>query len=210
MTRLRSGSCLLTIAALLATSASAQGIGSLPAPESPGGRLEALSKKALGGDTKAQLRMGLAFEFGEGVQKDLEQAMRWYHMAADRGDPVAQTDLGYLYETGGGTGSKNPAEAAKWYMRAAVAGLARAKFNLGVLYLEGAGVEKSLEQAAHWISEAADAGCPVAVRALSYLYANGWGVSADPQKALELTRRASKKDDDKLCMSLDHGALTPR
>lgn len=195
---------VLGFAALLAVSASAQtpNLASESVSEKLSGRLSALSKKALAGDTKAQLRMGLAFEFGQDVDKSLDKAMYWYQLAADKGDPVAQTDLGYLYEIGG-AGPKDPEKAAKWYLRAAVSGFARAKFNLGVLYLEGAGVQRSDEEAAHWIGEAADDGCPSALLALSYLYLNGKGVQPDAQKALELSRKASNaKNDAKTCMTL--------
>lgn len=209
MGRIKIGVCALAAAALFAIPASAQNASSASTPPKSSGHLENLSKKARAGDTKAQLRMGLAFEFGQGVQKDSAEAMRWYRMAADRGDPVAQADLGYLYESGA-AGPKDPGEAAKWYTRAAVTGLARAKFNLGVLYLKGEGVQKNNEEAEHWIGEAADAGCPDAVKALSYIYRYGWGVSPDPQKAAELSRQASKKNDAKLCMNLDPGPVAEK
>ena len=195
-------SSLLGFAALLSVPAFGQTPNSTTVPEKLGGRLEELNKRALDGDTKAQLRMGLAYEFGDGVEKDLDKAMHWYRIAADRGDPVAQTDLGYFYETGA-TGPKDPAEAAKWYMRAALSGFTRAKFNLGVLYLAGTGVQRSSAEAAHWIGEAAEDGCPSAIVSLSYLYANGMGVARDPQKAAELSRKAGKKSDAKQCMSLN-------
>jgi len=131
----------LGFAALLALSASAQTLNSESAQEKADAQLAALNKKALAGDTWAQLQLGIAFEFGQGVEKNLEQAMRWYHIAADRGNPVAQTNLGYLYEIGS-NGPANPEEAAKWYLRAAVSGFTRAQFNLGTLYLRGAGVER--------------------------------------------------------------------
>ena len=123
---------VIGLTALLWVSAPAQTPNLGSAPEKLNDQLSALNRKALAGDTKAQLRMGLAFEFGQGVAKDMDKAMHWYHIAADRGDPVAQTDLGYLYEIGA-NGQKDPSEAAKWYLRAAVSGFTRAKFNLGVL-----------------------------------------------------------------------------
>jgi TPR repeat protein len=188
----------LAFAALIPVSAIAQSPGSGAAPEKLSGHVADLSKKALAGDTKAQLRLGIAFEFGQGVDKNVDEAIHWYRVAANRGDPVAQTNLGYLYETGG-NGFKDLAEAAKWYLRAAVSGFARAKFNLGVLYLQGTGVEKSDEEAAHWIGQAAEAGCPRAMAALGYLYANGKGVPRDPRKASELIQKSAKKDDSNLC-----------
>jgi hypothetical protein len=193
---------LLGLAALLSVSAFGQTRNSTPVPEKLSGRLEELNKRAIDGDTKAQLRLGLAYEFGDGAAKDMDKAMHWYRIAADRGDPVAQTDLGYFYETGA-NGPKDPTEAAKWYMRAALSGFTRAKFNLGVLYLAGAGVQRNNAEAAHWIGEAAEDGCPSALVSLSYLYANGMGVPRDPEKAAELSRKAGKKSDAKQCMSLN-------
>ena len=189
---------LLALAALISASSFAQTPGSEAAPSKLSGHVAALEKKARAGDTKAQLRLGIAFEFGEGVAKNLDEAARWYRIAADRGDPVAQTNLAYLYENGGAS-LRDPAEAAKWYMRAAVSGFARAEFNLGTLYLQGTGVERSDEEAAHWIGLAADAGCPTALAALGYLYANGKGVPHDPRKAADLMQKSAKKSDANSC-----------
>ena len=37
--------------------------------------MAALNDKALAGDTQAQLQLGIAFEFGQGVDKNLDEAM---------------------------------------------------------------------------------------------------------------------------------------
>jgi hypothetical protein len=191
---------LLAFVALLPVCAIAQTPSSAIMPKTNGDIAE-LSRKAVSGDTRAQLQLGIAFEFGQGVDKNIEEAMHWYRIAADRGDPEAQTNLGYLYEIGT-TGPENPAEAAKWYLRAAVSGFARAQFNLGMLYLRGAGVGRSDEDAAHWIGEAADVGCPTAVAALGYLYTYGKGVPLDEQKARELIQKSEKKKNDpRLCVA---------
>ena len=185
-------------AALLLPCAFAQTPGSGANSEKLTGHVAELKKKALAGDTKAQVQLGIAFERGQGVGKNVNEAIHWYHVAADRGNPVAQTNLAYLYENGA-SGPKDPAEAARWYMRAALSGFVRAQFNLGVLYLYGTGVERSDEEAAHWIGHAADAGCPSALAALSYLYTQGAGVPRDPHKALELIQKSNRKNDPNLC-----------
>jgi len=79
---------MLGFAALLSVSSSAQTLSSVALSEKPDSQLAALSKKALAGDTQAQLRMGIAFEFGQGVDQNLVEAMHWYRIAADRGDPI--------------------------------------------------------------------------------------------------------------------------
>jgi uncharacterized protein len=63
----------------------------------------------------------MAYDFGKGVEPDKSEALRWYRKAADTGNPEAQANLGYLYETGP-EAVRNVVEAGKWYMRAAVAG----------------------------------------------------------------------------------------
>lgn len=200
---------LLAFVAWLPVCAVAQTPSSAIMPEKTNGGITELSRKAVAGDTRAQLQLGIAFEFGQGVDKNIEEAMHWYRIAADRGDPEAQTNLGYLYETGS-TGPENPAEAAKWYLRAAVSGFARAQFNLGTLYLRGAGVERSDEDAAHWIGEAADVGCPTAVAALGYLYTYGKGVPLDEQKARELIQKSEKKKNDPhLCVAFRQTSYGP-
>jgi uncharacterized protein len=188
----------LVLGGLLPVSVIAQTPGPAQAHDKSNVDVADLIKRAQGGNTRAQLQLGIAYEFGEGTKKDLGEASLWYHAAADRGDPIAQTNLGYLYESGG-NGSANPAEAAKWYLRAAVTGFARAEFNLGTLYLEGAGVERSDEEGALWIAKAADAGCQKAMAALGYLYANGRGVPQDEHKARALTKKAAKKNDPNSC-----------
>jgi len=189
---------VLAFLALLSISAIAQGPSSDLILEKATRNCATLNKKALAGDTRSQLQLGIAFEFGQGVDKNLEQAMHWYRIAAERGDPIAQTNLGYFYETGV-AGPASPTEAAKWYLRASVSGFVRAQFNLGTLYLRGAGVERNDEVAAHWISQAADAGCPTAMAALGRLYADGVGVPRDERKARELIQKAAKKHNARLC-----------
>ena len=117
---------------------------SLPSTSIPGSShldLKGLVKKANEGSPVAQFQLGLAYQFGQRVNKDPYEAIRWYRMAANSGEPGAQNNLAYLYETGP-EGVKDLAEATKWYMRAAVSGNPTAQYNLGLRYLRGEGVKK--------------------------------------------------------------------
>ena len=42
-----------------------------------------------------QYNLGLAYETGEGVEKGMVEAVRWYHKAADQGNAWAQNRLGF-------------------------------------------------------------------------------------------------------------------
>ena len=46
--------------------------------------------------------MGFAYEYGQGVEQDYEEAVRWYSLSADQGDAEAQCCTGFAYEYGQG------------------------------------------------------------------------------------------------------------
>ena len=70
------------------------------------------------------------FEFGQlGEKVDYLEAFKWNRKAAEAGSPVAQNDLGGMYENGWGL-EPNKAEALKWYRQAALSGCAEAQKNL--------------------------------------------------------------------------------
>ncbi|MEI6399579.1 MAG: sel1 repeat family protein, partial [Pseudomonadota bacterium] len=47
-------------------------------------------KAAEQGAARAQCSLGLAYYYGHGVAKDLEEALQWFLLAAERGDADAQ------------------------------------------------------------------------------------------------------------------------
>ena len=62
----------------------------------------AYRKAADQGDAKAQFNLGNCYANGNGVQKDLTQAVFWYRKAADQGYVEAQYNLGQCYRIGYG------------------------------------------------------------------------------------------------------------
>src|SRR5258708_12130768 len=79
--------------------------------------LKGLTKKADSGNTAAQFQLGLAYHFGNGVDKYIYEAILWYRMAPNSGDPVAQNNLGHLYQTGP-QGVKDLVAPSKWHIPA--------------------------------------------------------------------------------------------
>jgi TPR repeat protein len=74
--------------------------------------------------------------------------------AAERGDPRAQTMIGFMYETGRGL-PQDFMLAAAWYQRAAQQGYPRAQYLLGSLYNKGQGVAEDYVTAHTWLNLAA-------------------------------------------------------
>ncbi len=52
------------------------------------------------GDARAQEFVGILYEEGHGVPKDVDRAMSWYERAAESGDMAAQYNLGRIYLEG--------------------------------------------------------------------------------------------------------------
>jgi len=106
-----------SIAALISTSAIATKPWFGRQPHETECHAAELKKKALAGDTKAQLRLGIAFEFGEGVARNVDEAA--IGIASPRIEVILSLKrpiLAYLYENGR-DGVRDPSEAARWYMR---------------------------------------------------------------------------------------------
>ena len=80
-----------------------------------------------------QFNLGIAYAYGEGVEQDYFEAVKWYRKAAEQGYAFAQYFLGMVYENGEGV-SQNYKEAVKWYRLAAEQGDFYAQCNLRVMY----------------------------------------------------------------------------
>jgi hypothetical protein len=76
---------------------------------------------------------------------------------ADKGDPIAQFQLGTMYANGVGT-PKDDAKAVIWFQRAAEQGNADAQYTLALRYDNGQGAEKDGSQAVDWYKKAAAQG----------------------------------------------------
>jgi hypothetical protein len=109
------------------------------------------------GDARAQFSLGMAYDTGEGVQQDAQEAVRWHRLAAEQGMPAAQGVLGHMYYYGRGV-PKDYQEAARWYRLAAEQGLDDAQFHLGKMYQAGRGVLQDYVLAHMWLNLAAAQG----------------------------------------------------
>lgn len=116
----------------------------------------ALKKRAENGDADAQFKLAHMYENGEGITKDLREAVEWYRKAAEQGRAQAQHNLGWMYIEGSGDLTKNLSEAAKWLHKSAKQGHKSSQNSLGYMYSHGEGVTKDLEEADKWFQKAAE------------------------------------------------------
>ena len=149
-----------------------------------------LRQKAEQGDAGFQSDLGRLYEFGWGVTKDYEEAVRWYRLAAEQGNAPAQYSLWVMYYNGEGV-PQDRAEAVRWLRLAAEQGHASAQYNLAGMYDDGEGVPLNDQEAVHWYRLAAKQGHASAQNNLAWLYATSENPEVrDPEKALEYAKLA--------------------
>jgi TPR repeat protein len=86
---------------------------------------------------------------GRGVTQDYKAAIKWFELAAEKGEADAQVNLGMMYLQGLGV-TQDYKAAFNWYMLAAGQGNAIAQYNLGLMYVTGKGVNKDFHRAYMW------------------------------------------------------------
>jgi len=90
-------------------------------------------------------------------KQDYELALRELTPLAEKGDPKAQSRLGWLYQFGLGT-KKDPQKAIKWYRMAAEQGNDEAQYELGEAYSWGEERGVPLDYSRDWFLKAANQG----------------------------------------------------
>lgn len=71
------------------------------------------------GDVEAQYNLGVLYDQGAGVERDLSLAASWYRKAAENGFMDAQTNLGIMYLQGQGV--ERDVDSAEHWLRLAAA-----------------------------------------------------------------------------------------
>ena len=113
------------------------------------------------------------------ITKDHKENFRNLKKQADQGDPVAQNQVGVLFERGLGA-KKSYAKALQYYRASAHQGFVGGQYNLAWAY---GWRKKDHPKSVIWFSKAAKQGDGESMRELSYKYAYGKGVKIDPVKA---------------------------
>jgi len=96
----------LVAAVFISAEARSEAVADLP--------LSVLQKRAEAADRIAETELGSRYSSGQGVQKNAETAVCWFHRAAMHGSAIAGDWLGMEYATGDGV-EKDYVEAYSWF-----------------------------------------------------------------------------------------------
>ncbi len=147
---------------------------------------------AKSGDANAQHNLGLIYQYGYGVKKDLVKAAVLYRKAAEQGDTSSQIKIGLAYEEGLGV-KKDASKAVEWYRKAAEQGDAKGQLFLGIAYEVGQSVPKDAAEAVSWYRKAAEQGDAQAQTNLGAMYYSGRGIEKDFLEATNWIRKAAEQ-----------------
>ena len=99
--------------------------------------IDHIRQKAEKGDVESQFGMAWSYAKGlGGVEENHNEAVRWYHIAAENGHPQAAFNLGWCYDNGFGC-KENNKEAIKWYLKSAETGYEEGLYYAGLWHLCG-------------------------------------------------------------------------
>lgn len=130
------------------------------------------------GNPDASNLMGMMYELGKGVPKNLGKSVAYYRQAAEQGNPYAQYNLAVSFDAGTGV-PQNYREAVRWFRRAAEQGVSSAQYDLAVMIEQGRGTKVDHAKAVSWYQKAAAQGHVQAQNNLGWLYETGKGVKRD-------------------------------
>lgn len=146
----------------------------------------------------AEYLLGKMYEFGHGVNKDMQKALDLFTSAASKGYAAAQAKLGQWNLEAG----KDYDLALNWFNRAAEQGYALAYSSLGDMYAKGYGVDQDYAKAIDCYQKAAQNGDPQACLKLGIMYEKGEGVPADLKQAVFWYQKGADLGDAESAASL--------
>ena len=126
------------------------------------------------------------------VMKDDVRSAVWYRKSAEKGNVVAQYNLGNMYRNALGM-KKDYIEAFEWFRRSAEKGNAEAQYAVGDMYKNGLGTKKNYAKAFEWFLRSAEKGNADAQYAVGDMCKNGLGTKENYVKAFEWFLRSAEK-----------------
>jgi TPR repeat protein len=122
------------------------------------------------------------------VVKDMGEAVRWYSLAAERGDRFAARDLAKMYYQGDGV-AKDFKQFLAWTAKAAELGHPEAQANLGLMLVQGQELPKDVATGVRLVQAAANQNDGYAWSLIGSFHQDGL-LPQSPAMAAEAYRRA--------------------
>jgi len=140
------------------------------------------------GHAQAMFELGLIYENGKIVERDNQEAVKWFKAAAEKDDAGAILRLGDMCFYRRGI-KQNFGQALAWYSRL-LTQFPHAQRNMAYIWQHGLGTKQSLALAHEYYAMAAEQD-PESQCCLAYLYERGLGIEQDLSVAEQWYSRAA-------------------
>ena len=154
-------------------------------------------------DDMAMSVMGTLYQYGDGVENDVEVSRQWYRRSAALGNVQCLKKMGKAYVNGLGV-PRDVEKGIAFLEAAASRGDDDAQEDLGLLYYRGEKVAKDSAKARHWFEKAAALGSGFAMLELSRIYRDGDGVAPNDEESLKWLEAAGEKRHATALAELGH------
>ena len=144
------------------------------------------------GHPLAQFNLGLCYESGKGVDRDLARAAECYKTASAQDQAGAMYNLALFYMEGLGGLAKDPEHALELLKRAAENGLCKAQSFLGLYYADETSSHCDYDKAVPYLEMAAAKKDPSAEYNLGICYERGLGIDRNMSKAAYFYKTAAE------------------
>ena len=151
---------------------------------------EDVLKLAKDGDIFAQNELADMYLYGNGIEEDEEEGVKWFKRSADAGHWRSIMDLADCYSDGIGV-SQDKLKAIDLYKKVYELGSGEAANGIGLIYNN----QNNSEEAVKWYRKGFEKGDGWSGYNLALSYSNGTGVPQDKQKALELYKKVYELGD---------------
>jgi uncharacterized protein len=164
-------------------------------------------KKVESGNPGSMFYLGLMYYTGRGVEKNDDEARKWWEKSIKLGhkdsytylksmgnkqsigvegyaDAESQYNLAQSFRLGNGV-PQDFDEAIKWYLMSAEQGLSKSQYALGQMYHVGQGVSQDSSKAFEWYSKSAKQGYADAELSLAYMNYKGEGSSQNYKESIK-------------------------
>ena len=128
--------------------------------------IEKIKVEAILGFKEAQHKLGKAYEEGEGVDGDIDEACKWYKLSAEQGHSGSAFALGLIYadKRYHSQNLSDYYETVYWHEQAVNSGHKQAAFNLAALYEDANVLGKRMHDAIEWYEKAAPSNVKAQIR----------------------------------------------
>ncbi|MDR1609221.1 MAG: hypothetical protein LBT38_12570 [Deltaproteobacteria bacterium] len=158
-----------------------------------------LTLSAAQGLKEARFRLGRLCLEDDLKTRDLDEAIKWFKLDADLGDPNSTFKLAEALELKSPKGAKNE-ESFRLFHKLAEAGYGQARYKIALAYAKGLGTsqdrtqDQTQAQAISWLKKAAEADCHEAKIVLGEVYEFGLETPPDKEQALFWYLEAAERD----------------